>query len=231
MALFSIAVVILAASLIKTQFRAPHVTYETRDYCPWYATVAVGPAIFVVLAPLCGLMLGSISDSELVPSLEQGGTLRWWREAFHDHRLVDASLRTLINIALALAVGIPLGLTGALVDWRKRLLSKVPVASPYAIWFLPWLIPPTALGITIGLMFRSIGISLGLATTAVFHSLFLAPIAAALCTARLDRISSRDIELTRLLSVPQEGVLIRYILPEIVAGIIMAALLGSNCAK
>ncbi len=149
--LASICMVSCAALLFKSQFRSLHSTYETEGQSSWIGLLAVVPAVLLVLIPIAGLFLGSISDHELVLSLKLGGSLRWWGEAWHNQRLTQAIFRSVVDVTIALSIGIPLGIAGAAFAWWKQIHGKASTASLYAFWFLPWLVPPTALGIATGL--------------------------------------------------------------------------------
>lgn len=227
MVIVSACIVLGSASLLAGRLRSRHVTVEGEAPWSWLAAAAVLPAILLVVAPTVGLLLGSVSNQELVLSLEGGGSLRWWREAWQNSRLDQAISRSVIDAALALGVGIPLGIAAAVVDWRRRLRGGKPSGAVFVVWFLPWLAPPAALGIAAALLMRRIGLSPGLVMTGLFHALFVAPVAAALCRARLNRISSDDIRLARVLGIPSRAVFFHLVLHEIGGAIALSAVVGA----
>ena len=222
----SACMVVSAALFLKGRIKSRHTTFESGSPVSLFGFFAVIPAVVIVLAPIIGLLLGSISDHELLLSFKQGGTFRWWREGLSNSRVFQAFYRSLSDAFIALGIGIPLGIAGAVFDWRRQIGGQRSHAILYALWFLPWLVSPVAFGMAASLLCRRIGLSLGLVTMAVFHALFVAPVVAAFCRARLNRISPYDIELASVLGISTQNVLIRVVLPEIGAAVLLAAMVG-----
>jgi len=186
---------------------------------------ALLPAFCVVLAPAVALAIDSFSSSELSLSLLGGGTVRWWGEAIASTRIAAATSNSVADCVVAVGLGVPVGLGAAYQAWRKAARGST-VAGEYALWFLPWLVPPTALGIAVSLLLRALQVPLSLVPTAFYHALYVGPLTAALCLAQMRQIPEGDIALGRALGISGSRTLVTLLLPRLLFPLAMAGIAG-----
>ena len=152
----------------------------------------------------------------------EGFSLRWYRELGADVAVRDALGTTLILSLAGTAIATVLGTMAALAAGRafrgKRLYT--------ALVTLPVTLPDVVMAISLLLLFRAVGLPLGLGTAAIAHATFDLAYVALLVSARLERLDpSLELAARDLGATPWEAfwsVTFPAILPGVASGALLA---------
>lgn len=190
-------------------------------------TVAIGAAAAFVLAfiylPMVVVVLYSFNPEAVNVFPMRGFSLRWYGVMLADEPLV-AALRISVAIALGgTAIGLALGVPGALALARhdfpgKRLLERVVL--------LPLTLPGIVTGVAMLSFFPLIGVPVSLLAVLIGHGTFLIAITLTQVYARLKRIDPSLEEASMDLGAPPFRTFVRVVLPNIRTAIIGSALLS-----
>lgn len=157
--------------------------------------------LFVLLlvflyAPIVILIVFSFNDRQLVSFPWEGFTLRWYR-AFIENQALLASIRTSAYVALVTAViTSALAIPASIALARRRFFAKGFVSG---LLLAPLVIPLVVFGISLLILFNTVGIVLSPLTIAVGHIVVALPFAILTLVPRLERIpisleeASRDL--------------------------------------
>ncbi|WAA12498.1 ABC transporter permease [Fervidibacillus halotolerans] len=173
--------------------------------------------VFVILyAPIFYLMFFSFNSGGKMYHFEQF-TLDWYRELFHDTRLLIIVLNTVIIALLSSVISTILGVFGAIAIWyvrknyQKSLLlsfNNVLIVSPDVI-----------IGASFLIMFTVVGIKLGFTSVLLSHIAFSVPIVVIMVLPKLQEMSSSLIDAAQDLGAGRREILTKVILPYITPGI------------
>ncbi|ERI11172.1 ABC transporter permease [Aneurinibacillus aneurinilyticus] len=173
--------------------------------------------VFIILyAPIFYLMYYSFNSGGSMHDFE-GFTLEWYKEVFHDTRLLIIVLNTFVIALLSAAISTILGVLGALAIMyvRRRqvkntllTLNNVLIVSPDVI-----------IGASFLILFTIIGIKLGFASVLLSHIAFSVPIVVIMVLPKLQEMSPTLIDAARDLGASRWDVLSKVILPFITPGI------------
>ncbi|MGE6256447.1 ABC transporter permease [Heyndrickxia sporothermodurans] len=173
--------------------------------------------IFIILyAPIFYLMLYSFNSGGAMHDFE-GFTLEWYKEVFHDTRLLIIVLNTVVIALLSAALSTILGVVGALAIYivRKRqtkntllTLNNVLIVSPDVI-----------IGASFLIFFTILGIKLGFTSVLLSHIAFSVPIVVLMVLPKLQEMSPTLIDAARDLGASRWNVLSKVVLPFITPGI------------
>ncbi|NME99195.1 ABC transporter permease [Aneurinibacillus aneurinilyticus] len=173
--------------------------------------------VFIILyAPIFYLMYYSFNSGGSMHDFE-GFTLEWYKEVFHDTRLLIIVLNTFVIALLSAAISTILGVLGALAIMyvRRRqvkntllMLNNVLIVSPDVI-----------IGASFLILFTIIGIKLGFASVLLSHIAFSVPIVVIMVLPKLQEMSPTLIDAARDLGASRWDVLSKVILPFITPGI------------
>ncbi|MBU5212230.1 ABC transporter permease [Heyndrickxia oleronia] len=173
--------------------------------------------IFIILyAPIFYLMYYSFNSGGSMHDFE-GFTLEWYKEVFHDTRLLIIVLNTVVIALLSAALSTILGVVGALAIYfvRKRrskntllTLNNVLIVSPDVI-----------IGASFLILFTIIGIKLGFFSVLLSHIAFCVPIVVLMVLPKLQEMSPTLLDAARDLGASRWNVLTKVVLPFITPGI------------
>ena len=173
--------------------------------------------IFVILyAPILYLAYYSFNSGGAMHSFE-GFTLEWYREVFHDTRLVVILLNTLAIALFSAGISTIIGVAGALAimhvksrRFRSALLTlnNVLIVSPDVI-----------IGASFLILFAALRVKLGFASVLISHIAFSIPIVVLMVLPKLQEMSPTLIYAARDLGATRWDVLSRVIVPYIAPGV------------
>ena len=161
-----------------------------------------GLGVFFVLllvflyAPIVILIVFSFNDRQLVSFPWQGFTLRWYR-AFVENAALLASIRTSAYVAFITAVVTSvLAIPASIALARRRFFAKGFISG---LLLAPLVIPLVVFGISLLILFNTVGVVLSPMTIAIGHIVIALPFAILTLVPRLERIpisleeASRDL--------------------------------------
>ena len=172
--------------------------------------------------PIAVLVLFSFNESKL--NIQWTGfTLDWYASLWNDTVLVRALKNSLIVAAFTTMISLVLGTAGAwlLHRYRYRASSVIETLS-----FLPMIVPEVILGVSLLILFVTVGLQLGYTTIIISHVTFCFPFVMASVQARLAGLDpSLEEAALDLGATPVQAftkVLVPYLMPAIVSGALMS---------
>ena len=174
-------------------------------------------------APIVILLIFSFNDSELPVFPLTGFTLRWYQDF-----LVNADLRAALErsafIAAATSVGaVALGVLASLAIARRRFRAKAAVA---ALLLSPLVIPYVVFGISLLLLFHTLGVPNGAPTVVIGHIVITLPYTILVLVPRLEQIdrsleeAAYDLGASRFRTF--RSITLPLILPAVVSAFLIA---------
>jgi spermidine/putrescine transport system permease protein len=193
------------------------VTLVRRLLATWTGVVFV----FFYL-PIAILVLFSFNQSKL-NIVWTGFTLEWYAALWSDTVLVRTLQNSLIVATATTAISVVLGTAGAWLLYRYRYRSSALLET---LVFLPMIVPEVILGVSLLILFVTIGMKLGYTTIVISHVTFCFPFVMAAVQARLAGLdpsleeAALDLGATPLQAFTK--VLVPYLMPAIVSGALMS---------
>jgi spermidine/putrescine transport system permease protein len=179
-------------------------------------------------APIAFLIVFSFNSSKLNVVWE-GFSLRWYRELWHDTRLIAGLENSLIVAAWATVLSVIVGTTAAWLMHRFRYRGMRAISTAA---YLPMVVPEIIMGISLLVFFRSLDVKLGYATIIIAHATFCFPFVMAAVQARLAGLDPALEEAALDLgATPLEAfwhVIIPFLMPAIISGALMAFALSMD---
>jgi spermidine/putrescine transport system permease protein len=172
--------------------------------------------------PIAILILFSFNESKL-NIVWTGFTLRWYAALWQDSVLVRTLQNSLIVAVATTAVSVVLGTAGAWLLYRYRYRAASLLET---LVFLPMIVPEVILGVSLLILFVTIGLQLGYTTIVISHVTFCFPFVMAAVQARLAGLdpsleeAALDLGATPLQAFTK--VLVPYLMPAIVSGALMS---------
>lgn len=155
-----------------------------------------GLLVVFLYAPIVILIVFSFNDHTFVSFPWEGFTLRWYRQFLQNSSLL-LSLRTSAFVAVVTAVvTVALAIPASIVLVRRRFFAKGLVSG---VLLAPLVIPLVVFGISLLILFNTLGIPLSPLTVVVGHVVIALPFAVLTLVPRLERIpvwleeASRDL--------------------------------------
>lgn len=146
-----------------------------------------------------------------------GFTLEWYREIFHDTRLMIIVLNTLVIALLSSIIATVIGVIGALAIYSyRKSRTKNTVLSLNNVLIIS---PDVIMGASFLILFTIAGIKLGFYSVLLSHIAFSIPIVVLLVLPKLSEMSPSLIDAARDLGASQWDVLSKVILPYITPGV------------
>jgi spermidine/putrescine transport system permease protein len=184
--------------------------------------VWMGFILLFFYLPIAVLVLFSFNQSKL-NIVWTGFTLDWYTSLWHDTVLVRALQNSLIVAVFTTVISLVLGTAGAwlLHRYRYRAASVLETLA-----FLPMIVPEVILGVSLLILFVTIGVQLGYTTIVISHVTFCFPFVMASVQARLAGLdpaleeAALDLGATPLQAFTK--VLVPYLMPAIVSGGLMS---------
>ena len=181
-----------------------------------------GLVLLYFYLPIAVLVLFSFNESKL-NIVGTGFTLDWYRKRLTDAVLVRALQNSLIVAVATTAVSLVLGTAGACLLHRYRYRASSVLET---LAFLPMIVPEVILGVSLLILFVTIGMQLGYTTIVISHVTFCFPFVMASVQARLAGLDPalEEAALDLGATPPQAftKVLIPYLMPAIVSGGLMS---------
>jgi spermidine/putrescine transport system permease protein len=193
------------------------VTFARRFLATW-----TGFVFLFFYLPIAILILFSLNQSRL-NIVWTGFTLDWYAALWRDTVLVRTLKNSLIVATATTAVSVVLGTAGAWLLYRYRYRASGLLET---LLFLPMIVPEVILGVSLLILFVTIGLQLGYTTIVISHVTFCAPFVMAAVQARLAGLdpaleeAALDLGATPLQAFTK--VLIPYLMPAIVSGALMS---------
>jgi spermidine/putrescine transport system permease protein len=181
-----------------------------------------GVVLLFFYLPIAVLVLFSFNESRL-NIVWTGFTLDWYASLWRDTVLVRALKNSLIVAVFTTLISLVLGTIAAwlLHRYRYRAASVLETLA-----FLPMIVPEVILGVSLLILFVTIGLQLGYTTIIISHVTFCFPFVMASVQARLAGLdpaleeAALDLGATPLQAFTK--VLIPYLMPAIVSGGLMS---------
>jgi len=192
-------------------------------YGAWALRTFFALVVVFLYAPIVILLIFSFNNSE-VPSFPLSGfTLHWYRE-FLGNADLRAALETSAIIATLASIGaVVLGVLASIALVRRRFKIKSGVS---ALLLSPLVIPYVVLGISLLLLFHTLGMSLSILTVVIGHIVISIPYTILVVMPRLQQIdvsleeAAYDLGASRLRTF--RSITLPLILPAVVSGFLIA---------
>jgi spermidine/putrescine transport system permease protein len=172
--------------------------------------------------PIVVLVLFSFNQSRL-NIVWTGFTLEWYAALWRDAVLVRTLQNSLLVAAATTVLSVALGTAGAWLLYRFQYRGSGLLET---LVFLPMIVPEVVLGVSLLILFVTIGLELGYTTIVISHVTFAFPFVMAAVQARLAGLdpaleeAALDLGATPVQAFRK--VLIPYLMPAIVSGALMA---------
>jgi spermidine/putrescine transport system permease protein len=172
--------------------------------------------------PIAILILFSFNASKL-NIVWTGFTLDWYAALWSDRVLVRTLQNSLIVATATTALSVLLGTAAGWLLYRYRYRGSALLET---LVFLPMIVPEVILGVSLLILFVTIGLQLGYTTIIISHVTFCFPFVMASVQARLAGLdpaleeAALDLGATPLQAFTR--VLIPYLMPAIVSGALMS---------
>jgi spermidine/putrescine transport system permease protein len=141
--------------------------------------------VLFLYAPIVILLIFSFNKSA-IPSFPLAGfTLHWYREFLGNSELKDALQTSAIVAAISSTCAVALGVLAALALTRRRFHGKSAVS---ALLLSPLVIPYVVFGISLLLLFHTVGVSRSLLTVVIGHIVISLPYTILVLVPRLDQV-------------------------------------------
>ena len=172
--------------------------------------------------PIAILVLFSFNQSKL-NIVWTGFTLDWYAALWRDTVLVRTLKNSLIVALATTALSVALGTAGGWLLYRFRYRGSGFLET---LIFMPMIVPEVILGVSLLILFVTIGLQLGYTTIVISHVTFCFPFVMAAVQARLAGLdpaleeAALDLGATPLQAFTK--VLVPYLMPAIVSGALMS---------
>jgi spermidine/putrescine transport system permease protein len=172
--------------------------------------------------PIAVLVLFSFNQSKL-NIVWTGFTLEWYAALWRDSVLVRTLWNSLIVATATTVLSVLLGTAGGWLLYRYRYRGSGLLET---LVFLPMIVPEVILGVSLLILFVTIGLQLGYTTIVISHVTFCFPFVMAAVQARLAGLdpaleeAALDLGATPLQAFTK--VLVPYLMPAIVSGALMS---------
>jgi spermidine/putrescine transport system permease protein len=141
--------------------------------------------VLFLYAPILVLLVFSFNNSDLPSFPLSGFTLRWYRDFFANGALRGALGTSAIVAALSSVGAVLLGVLASLALARRDFRGKALVS---ALLLSPLVIPLVVLGISLLLLFHSLGMPRSLLTVAIGHAVISLPYTILVLVPRLEQV-------------------------------------------
>lgn len=188
---------------------------------PKFLTALCAALFLFMYGPLFVLMLYSFNVTEYGVSW-QGFTLQWYKEILTNDNVQNALKVSLLVAIPCVLISTAIGTLTAFAIYRNRFLGR---GLLQGILYIPLLMPDLVMGVTLLLLFTSIGLSLGIMSILLAHISFSIPLATLVIIGRMARIDRRLEEAAMDLGADELTTMWKVTLPLLMPGILAAALL------
>jgi spermidine/putrescine transport system permease protein len=172
--------------------------------------------------PIAILIIFSFNESKL-NIVWTGFTLEWYTSLWQDRGLVRTLQNSLIVATATTLLSVVLGTAGGWLLFRYRYRASTVLET---LVFLPMIVPEVILGVSLLILFVTVGLRLGYTTIVISHVTFCFPFVMAAVQARLAGLdpsleeAALDLGATPIQAFTK--VIVPYLMPAIVSGALMA---------
>jgi spermidine/putrescine transport system permease protein len=182
-------------------------------------TIAVFAFLYI---PILLLVVYSFNDSRL--NLQWVGfTTKWYGLLFQNEVLLRAFKNSLIVAGATTVLSVLIGTSAAWLLYRYRFPAQQLIG---LLIFIPMVMPEVLMGVSLLVLFVTLGIPLGYGTLIIAHTTFCFPFVLVGVQARLQGLDPSLEEAAQDLGAPPLKafwlVIVPYLMPAIVAGALMA---------
>jgi spermidine/putrescine transport system permease protein len=171
---------------------------------------------FILYAPILFLVFYSFNSGETM-SEYKGFSLEWYRELFHDTRLLIIVLNTIVVALLSALFSTIIGVLGAMaIHLAKKRQTKNTLLSLNNVLIVS---PDVIIGASFLILFTMAGIKLGFYSVLLSHIAFCIPIVVLMVLPKLAEMSPSLLDAARDLGANRWDVFTKVILPYIAQGI------------
>jgi spermidine/putrescine transport system permease protein len=181
-----------------------------------------GLVLLFFYLPIAVLVVFSFNQSKL-NIVWTGFTLEWYASLWSDTALLRALQNSLIVAGVTTLISLLLGTAGAWLLHRYRYRGRALLET---LAYLPMVVPEVILGVSLLILFVTIGLKLGYTTIVISHVTFCFPFVMVAVSARLAGLdpaleeAALDLGATPLQAFTK--VIVPYLMPAIVAGALMS---------
>lgn len=176
--------------------------------------------LFLILvflyAPIIILIIYSFNSSKTTGHWT-GFSLKWYMELIHDRNIINALITTVEVAVLASFISTVIGTVSAIALHGSGAFSK---RFMLGAAYLPMLNPDIVTGVSLMILFGSIGMGLGFGTMMLSHISFCVPYVILSVLPKLYGLNSNTFEAALDLGSSRFNAYRKVVLPEIVPGII-----------
>lgn len=178
--------------------------------------------LIVLYLPIVVLVLMSFSASRFGGEWT-GFSLVWYRQLFHEPMVWNALLNSLLAATISTMLATLLGTLAAFAihfyQSKIQLIHRLTLLAPLTI-------PDVLMGVSLLLLFVSLGINLSMTTVIIAHATFSISYVFLNVASKLELLDYSIIEAARDLGASSRNVIFRILLPHCLPAIISAALLA-----
>ncbi len=195
--------------------------YRTRAGT-WGLTILAALVYFFLYAPILLMAVYSFNDSRLNITW-QGFTWKWYLSLWQNAYVLEAMGNSLVVAVVSTLLSVVLGTTAAYGLYRFRLRTAKLLEG---LIFIPLVVPDVVLGVSLLVLFVLAGISLGLHTIIIAHSVFGIAYVAVVVRARLAGLDPNLEQAAMDLGADWWTCFHRIVLPLILPGVVAGGLLA-----
>ena len=151
----------------------------------WALRGFFGLVVVFLYAPIAILLIFSFNNSVLPTFPLSGFTLHWYRQFLNDPELTGALETSAIVAALSSVGAVVLGVLASIALARRRFRGKAAVS---ALLLSPLVIPYVVFGISLLLLFHTLGIPRSILTVVIGHIVISLPYTILVLVPRLEQI-------------------------------------------
>lgn len=173
--------------------------------------------------PLLMIALFSVNDSPIQTLPIQNLSLSWYRQLLDSPDLIAAFRSSLIVAVCAVALSTVFGTLFALIFAYRKPRGAALFQGALT---LPFLLPGVILGLSLAIVFRTLGLTFGLTTVILGHTAFITPIVMGILLARLRQMDPSILHAAMDLGASPVRAFVGIVLPQLQTAFVGACLLG-----
>jgi spermidine/putrescine transport system permease protein len=179
--------------------------------------------VLFLYLPIVILIIFSFNDRELVSFPWEGFTTRWYHEFLANETILDALWTSFFVAGITAVVATALAVPASIALVRRKFFGKGLVSG---LLLAPLVIPLVVMGISLLILFNTIGIPLSPYTVAIGHVVIALPFAILTMVPRLERIPPALEEASRDLGASAMTTFRLITFPLLLPALISAALIS-----